>query len=275
RIDPLLATPYSRLRLLRLAGRVLAGLVHLHLGVGRHQPDFVRQRHQLEAHIDGAYRAFGAGAVDTGVEAALAAFLDDLLIDLQDFRLVAVELRHQAIGEAEVGGADIDAIDALDVEDRFHVFDRGPGLHHRQQHDLVIRGLLVGAGRTVHAGADRAVRARALRRILGELNEILGFLRGVDHRADHAIGAAVEHLSDDAGLVPGHADHRRYRMAVHRLEALHHREVILHAVLHVDGDAVEAALRDHFGREAGRNREPRVHHGLAGGPYFLDVVGCH
>src|SRR6185503_4283359 len=107
-IDPLLATPYSRLRFLRLAGRVLAGLVHLHLGVGRHQPDFVRQRHQLEAHVDGPNRAIGTGAVDAGIEAALAAFLDDLLIDLEDFGLVAVELRHQAVGEAEVGRADID-----------------------------------------------------------------------------------------------------------------------------------------------------------------------
>src|SRR5207249_37007 len=168
----LLSTPYSPFatrysRASSLPARILAGLVHLHPGIGRHQPDFVRQRHELEAHVDGAYRTLSAGAVDARIEAALAALLDDLLVDLQDFRLVAVKLRHQAIGEAEVGRADIDAVDAFDVEDRFHVLDSGPGLHHRQQHDLIVRRLLIGAGRAVHAGADRTVGADALRRIFG------------------------------------------------------------------------------------------------------------
>src|SRR6202012_2212197 len=96
---------------LRLAAGILAGLVHLHLGVGHHQPAFVRQRHELEAHVDGAHRAFGTRAMDAGIEVALAALLDDLLVDLEDLRLIAVELRHQAIGEAEVRRADIDAVD--------------------------------------------------------------------------------------------------------------------------------------------------------------------
>src|SRR4029078_1776986 len=102
--------------------------------------------------------------------------------------------------------ADRAGVGALDVEDRLHILDRGLGLHHRQQHDLVIGGLLVRTRAAVHAGADRTVRARALWRILRELDEVLGLFRGVDHRADHAIGAAVEHLADDAGLVPRHAD---------------------------------------------------------------------
>src|SRR5258708_10804290 len=177
-------------------------------------------------------------------------------------------------GEAEIGGTDIDAVDALDIEDRFHVLDRGLGFHHREQYDLLVRGLLIGAGRTIHAGTDRAVGARAARRIFAVGDEVLGFLPGVDHRADHAVGAAIEHLADDAGLVPGDADHRRHRMPVHRLEALHHRMVVLHAVLHVDGDAVEPALRDHLGRKPRWNRQPGVHHGLARSPDFLDVV-CH
>src|SRR6266404_9364165 len=213
--------------------------------------------------------------MDPGIEAALAALLYDLLVDLQDLRLVAFELWHQARGEAEIRRADIDAVDAFDVEDLLHVLDRRLGFHHRQQHDLVVGGLLVGAGRAVHAGADRAVGARALRRILGIGNEVPRFLRSIDHRADHAIGAAVEHLADDAGLVPGHADHRRDGVAVHRLEALHHGQIVLHAVLHVDGDAVEAALRDHLGGKSRRNRKPGVHHGLARGPYFFDIVCCH
>src|SRR6266481_8474404 len=97
----------------RLAAGILAGLVHLHLGVFHHQSAFVRQRHELEAHIDRAHRALGAAAVNAGIETALAALLHDLLIDLEDFRLAAVELGHLHIGEAEVGGTDINAVDSL------------------------------------------------------------------------------------------------------------------------------------------------------------------
>src|SRR6266496_1922723 len=190
-----------------LAAGILAGLRDLQLGVGHHQSAFVRQRYELEAHIDRTHRALGAAAVNAGIETALAALLHDLLIDLQDFRLVAVELGHQPIGEAEVGGTDIDAVDAIDVEDRFHVFDRRPGLHHREQHDLVVGGGLIGAGRTIHTGTDRAIRTRAARRIFGVGDELFRLLFGVDHRTDHPIGAAVEHLAYDARLVPGHADH--------------------------------------------------------------------
>ena len=143
----LFATPHSLLApFSRLAARILAGLVHLHLGIGHHQPALVRQRLELETHVDGAHRALGARAVDARMQAALAALLDDLLIDLENFRLVAVELWDQALGESEIGRADIDAVDALDIEDRFHVPDGGLGLHHRQQHDLVIGGFLIGAG---------------------------------------------------------------------------------------------------------------------------------
>src|SRR3954451_20284101 len=87
---------------LRLAGRFLAGLVDLHLGVGLHQAALVRQRHELEAHVDRAHRAVRARTVDPRMQTALAALLDDLLVDLEDFRLVAIELRHQAVGEAEI-----------------------------------------------------------------------------------------------------------------------------------------------------------------------------
>src|ERR1043165_9298649 len=79
------ATPRSQLAGgLRLPAGILAGLVHLHLGIGHHQAALVRQRHKLEAHVDRAHRAVSARAVDAGMEAALAAFLDDLLVDLED-----------------------------------------------------------------------------------------------------------------------------------------------------------------------------------------------
>src|SRR4029077_12937710 len=64
RATPSFATPYSLFAFLRLAAGVLAGLVHLHLGIGRHQAALIRQRHQLEAHVDRTHRAFRARAVD-------------------------------------------------------------------------------------------------------------------------------------------------------------------------------------------------------------------
>src|SRR6476469_4438960 len=106
----LLHSPFAtrNSRILRLAARLFPRLVHLHLGVGHHQPALVRERDELEAHVDGAHRAVGAGAVNARMEAALAALLHDLLVAFQNFRLVAVELWHQTIGEAEIGGPDID-----------------------------------------------------------------------------------------------------------------------------------------------------------------------
>src|SRR6202012_1156275 len=97
-------------RLLRLAAGILAGLRYLHPGIGRHQAAFVRQRHELEAHVDGTHRALNARAVDAGIEIALSAFLDYLLVVLEERRFVAVELRNRARGEAEIRRADIDAV---------------------------------------------------------------------------------------------------------------------------------------------------------------------
>src|SRR6516225_5661121 len=117
----LFATHYSLFALLRLSAGVLPRLRHLHFRIGHHQSAFIRERDKLETHVDGAHRALGAAAMDTGVEAALAAFLHDLLVDPEDFRLITVELRHQSIREAEIGRTDINAVDALDVENRFHI----------------------------------------------------------------------------------------------------------------------------------------------------------
>src|SRR5579862_5132327 len=92
---------------LRLAAGVLAGLRNLHPRIGRHQANLVEQRHELESHVDRAHRAVSARAMDAGIQPALLAFLDDLFVDFENFRLFAIELRHEAVGEAEVGGADI------------------------------------------------------------------------------------------------------------------------------------------------------------------------
>ena len=89
----------------------------------------------------------------------------ELLVDRQDLRLLAVELRHQAERQAEVGRADIDAADARHVEDGVDIVDRLLRLDHRDDQHLVVGGRLVGRRLAVGAGADRAVAALALRRI--------------------------------------------------------------------------------------------------------------
>src|SRR5690242_19252165 len=63
-----LATSHSLLAFSSLAARILAGLIDLKPRIGRHQADLVRQRHELETHVDGAHRALGAAAVNAGVE---------------------------------------------------------------------------------------------------------------------------------------------------------------------------------------------------------------
>ena len=53
------------------------------------------------------------------------------------------------------------------------------------------------------------------------------------------------------------------RMLVHRLEALDHRLVVLDAMLHVDRDAVPAALCHDLGREAAWDGQPGIDAGLS------------
>ncbi|MFK4380845.1 hypothetical protein ABIA40_000253 [Bradyrhizobium sp. USDA 223] len=52
-------------------------------------------------------------------------------------------------------------------------------------------------------------------------------------------------------------------MTLYALEAQHHGEIVLHATLQVDRHAIEAALGDHLGGDAGGYREPGIHHRFA------------
>jgi hypothetical protein len=100
----------------------------------------------------------------------------------------------------------------------------------------------------------------------------LRLLDRVHHRADHAVGAAVQHLADDPRLVPGHAHHRQHRVRLHGLEARDHGEVVLHPMLEVHGHAVPAGLRHDLGGEAVRDGEPAVDGGLVLLPALLELV---
>src|SRR5918995_898060 len=243
--------------------RFLAGLCHGSTRSHCHQARIVGDGHEMEAHADRPRGVACRAVVDAGEQAALLGGGDELLVDFQDLRLLAVELGHQAERQAEIARADIDAADARHLADGVDVVDRLLGLDHGNDQHFVVGRRLVGRGRAVGAGADRAVAALALGRIERIGDQRLGFGDVVHHRADHAPGAAVQDLADDAGLVPWHAHQRCHRMLVHRLEAGDHRMIVLHAVLHVEGDAVPAALRHGLGREAAGDGEPCVDAGLA------------
>src|SRR3984893_10731579 len=236
--------------------RFLAGLSDRGARRHGHEPRVVGDGDETEAladHLGGVARR---AVVDAGEQVAFLDGGQKLVVDRQDLGLVAVELRHQAERQAEVTGVDIDAADARHVEDGVDIVDRLLRLDHRDHQHFVVGGRLVGRCLAIGAGADRSIAALALGRIerIGDQRLGLGF--GVDHGTDHAPGAAVQNLADDAGLVPRHAHQRRHRMLVHCLEAADHRMVVLHAMLHVDGYAVPAALRHGLGPEAAGDREP-------------------
>src|SRR6185436_6403529 len=135
--------------------RFLAGLGDGGAGSHGHQAGIVGDGHELEALADDLGGIARRGVMDAGELAALLHRGDELVVDRQHLRLVAVELGHQAERQAEVGGADIDAADARHVEDGVDVVDRLLGLDHGDDQHLVIGRRLVGGGRAVGAGADR------------------------------------------------------------------------------------------------------------------------
>src|SRR5689334_8093839 len=56
-----------------------------------HQTGIVHDGDEAEAHADRARCIGGTAGVNARVDLALVAFLEDLVVDLQDLRLIAVE----------------------------------------------------------------------------------------------------------------------------------------------------------------------------------------
>ena len=128
------------------------------------------------------------------------------------------------------------------------------------------------AGDQHRLGTDLRQDAESLEHLLQV--DAAGAARGgidVGHRLGGEQGLAQRFDVGDVGTrgaQPGcdadtDADQRRHRMRLHRLEALDHRLIVLHAVLHVDGNAIPAAARHDFRREAAWDRQPAVDAGLA------------
>ena len=132
---------------------------------------------------------------------------------------------------------------------------------------------IVGAG--VEADPGRAEAAVALGRVAAGADEALGLFGRVDHRADDAVAAGIEHLHDDPGLVPGHPGERRDGAARDRLEQRQRDIVAERPVLQVDGQAVPALRRHDLGGKAVRQLQPAVDRGAALAPDLPQPIGPH
>jgi len=104
------------------------------------------------------------------------------------------------------------------------------------------------------------------------LHQGAGFFGRIHHGADHAIGAGIQHLADDARFIPRHAHHGGYGVGLHALKARHAGKVILHAMLHIHRQAIPARLGEHFRRKGIGDGKPPIGHGLAGLPHLFDLI---
>ena len=140
-------------------------------------------------------------------------------------------------------------------EDVVEVLQGGDRLDHRDDGDP-----FVGIGRAAaraQPGDDRTPAAPAGRRVAPSGDGGGGLLGAVDHRHDDALGAGVEHLADDAGLVPRHPGDRPRSAGDDRLEHPDGVAVVERAVLQVDADVVETGAGGRLGGDDRRQREPR------------------
>ena len=139
-------------------------------------------------------------------------------------------------------------------------FDLGDG-----QHGVV--GMLGVIGPGIDRGPPRAIGAGALGRIAGSAAmKRPASSGGVHHRADHAIGAGVQRPHDVAGIVPLYTHHRHRVGGGDGGEDGNHGGMVGLAVLLIDGEAIPALMGDLLGGNGGRQHEPEIGGGLAGGP---------
>ena len=167
-----------------------------------------------------------------------------------------------AEADGEVVGADIDAVEAGDRHDRVHIVHRFGRLDHRHRDNGV-----VGLRRIVGAAVEQAARgtetAVARRRVAAGADEAFALPGGVDHRADDAVGAGVEQFHDRRRVVPRNPRQRRRRISGHGGEHGNRVGEVDHAVLGIDGDAVEGRVGHGLRRKGVRDGEPAVNNGAA------------
>src|ERR1043166_271180 len=180
----LLAIRYSlfaiSIRLRGGLGDLAARLAHGGGGGVRHQPRVVEQGAQLIALAEAAHRGLRAVGVHARDLAVLARDVADLFDGREHLAVLRIERRRRlAHAHAEVGGTDVDAVDAVDRDDVGEVLDRRARLDHGEQQDLAV-GMLPIVGAAVEHGAVRPHAAAAARRVAARRDQRLGLGLRVD-----------------------------------------------------------------------------------------------
>ena len=129
---------------------------------------------------------------------------DDLLEGLEHHLVFRVQPRALPQRVGEIVGADVDGVDALGADDFLDPIEAFRGLDHGHADDLVV-GLVGVVAAAVDRGPDRPERAGTQRRVGGVVHELSRVITVIDHGADDAVGAGVQHLHDHPGIQPRHA----------------------------------------------------------------------
>ena len=252
----------SRPRVHHVRGREFAGVAGSQCervaGDGDHaEPLLAADRRDRSAGVDARYHAVPlAGGDDRGE-------------GIVEHWLAVVVARLEAEADRQVSRTDVDRVDAGDGEDLVEVGDRLSGLDHRDR-----RHMGVGPGAVVvvtHARHHRPPTARAIGHVARRAHDRLRLLPRVDHRDDDAVGAGVEHLADDAGLVPRHARDRRAAAQLDRLDHRRRLGVVVDPVLEVDADVVDRLARRDLRRHEARQRQPEAERLAPGCPFLTQT----
>ena len=174
--------------------------------------------------------------------------------------------------EAQVGGADVHAVETGDGADRLDVRPSLRGLDLHEREDRLVGRVRLPAARPERR-PDRPVAPHAERRVPAETHEGGRVIGGVHHRTDHAPGSQVERPHHGRRVVPADPDERDGTRALDRADDVAEPLQGLLAVLQVDGHGVEPGRREDPGRRTAPERRPRVQRHLARDPTIPNPIG--
>src|SRR3954452_11259768 len=196
------------------------------------------------------------GRVDPRHDAGVATTLDDGGKRVVELAVAVVVAGLEAEGDRQVGRPDVDRVDARYGQDVVQVADRLDRLDHRDQGDAVTCPIEVV--RSTHPGDDRSEAARSDGRITAGTDDRLSLGHAVEHRHDDSLDTGIEHLADDARLVPRHAADRGAAAQHHRLGHGDGGLVVVYAVLVVDAHVVESNPSRRLRADDRRDRQPHT-----------------
>ncbi len=173
----------------------------------------------------------------------------------------------------EVGGADEEAVDAVDGGDRLEGVEAGAGLDLDDQAELLLgAGEVVGDAAVAGGAGQRRDAAHAARRVAHGGDGGLGLGGGLDVGDEQRLRADVEEALDQRGVVDLRADDRGQRIGREGLELGEDAELVAGRMLGVEQQPVEAGAGDRLGGEAVDQRDPEADLRAALGEGGLEAV---